>query len=457
MKNLSVVILAAGEGTRMKSAKPKVLHGLAGTPLVRWVLSAVKELKPESIHLVVGHGAAEVRKELSGDGIVFVEQRQRLGSGHALRQAAKHLRSFRGDVLVLCADTPLIRPETLRRLITVHRKEKNAATVLSGRFSNPFGYGRIVRSASGRVKCIVEEKDATPEQKPITEINSGIYCFASPSIWNTVSRIRNMNAKREYYLTDAIAILDAGGRKVGAYSGVTPEEIFGINDRINLAAAEEIVRSRVLAQHMANGVTIPAPQHTYVLPGAKIGRDTVLYPGTVIESGTVIGNNCRIGPYTLVRESRIGDNAEIFFSCLNGATVGDGVRVGPYAHLRPGAVIRKGARVGNFSEVKKSVVGEGSKVNHLSYIGDAYLGRGVNIGAGTITCNFDGVNKNKTFIGDRTFVGSNVNLVAPIKIGADAVLAAGSTFTENVPGGALGIARSRQIHKTRKIRGYNGT
>lgn len=434
----------------MKSARAKVLHPLAGTPLVRWVLSAVKGLKPEHIYMVVGNGAAEVRQALAGEDIVFVEQTQRLGSGHAFRQTARHLRGYRGDIIVLCADTPLVRLETLRRLYAGHRRQGNAATVLSGCFANPFGYGRILRQPSGQVQGIVEEKDASPEQKLITEINSGIYCFSSPVIWQAVSRITNDNAKKEYYLTDVIALLDRRGQKVGAYSGVTAQEILGVNDRANLAAAEEIVRQQVLTRLMAEGVTVVDPQHTYVSPEAKIGRDTVLLPGTVIEGAAIIGADCRIGPYTLVRTSRIADQGEITFSCLTDAVVGKGVKVGPFAHLRPGAVIKAGARVGNFSEVKKSVVGEGSKVNHLSYIGDARLGRNVNIGAGTITCNYNGREKNTTYIGDRSFVGSNVNLVAPIRIGADTVLAAGSTFTEDVPRGALGIARSRQIHKVRK-------
>lgn len=450
MRNLAIVILAAGEGTRMKSDLPKVLHTLAGRPLVEWVLSSVSALRPDKIVMVVGHKGKEVMGALAGKKLSFVEQKQQFGSGHALRQAEKTLKNFRGDVLVLCADTPLIDPSTLKTFIAAHRAEGSAATVLTSRFDNPFGYGRVVRGKHGQLEEIVEEKDATPEERRIKEINSGIYCLKSPGIWKVLGRIKADNRKKEYYLTDAIGILRAEESPVGAYPHVSPREIIGINTRLDLAQAEEIVRQGTLKALMLDGVTVIDPGATYVSIDARIGRDTVLYPGTTIEGKTLIGEGCRIGPSSFVQDSRVGNGTEIRSSFVYESEIGDDVKIGPFAHLRPGAKIEDGARVGNFSEVKNSTVKAGAKVNHLSYIGDAYVGKKANIGAGTITCNYDGVRKNKTYIGDRTFVGSNVNLVAPVSVGPDVVLGAGSTITENVPAASLAIARARQVNKKRK-------
>lgn len=450
MKNVAVLILAAGEGTRMKSERSKVLHEVCGRPMVRWVLSAVRPLKPASIDLIVGHKADQVRAELAQEKISYVTQGQQLGTGHAVRLAGRRLKNFKGDVLVLCADTPLIAADTLQGLLSFHRKRRNAATILSAHFSNPFSYGRIVRLPSGQVTGIVEEKDATPQQRAITEINSGIYCFKSPLIWQALSRVRNDNAKKEYYLTDVIGILDRAGEKVDAFSQVQPDEIMGVNNRRDLSVAEAKMRRAICERHMLEGVTIIDPATTHISAQAQIGRDTVLLPGTIIEGSSHIGAGCLIGPYACIKDSTVADQAEVRLSCVTEAALGTGVKIGPYAHLRPGAVLEAGARVGNFSEVKKSVIGEGAKVNHLSYIGDATIGRKVNIGAGTITCNYDGAHKHRTVIGDRTFVGSNVNLVAPVNIGPDVVLGAGSTITDDVPERSLAIARARQINKERK-------
>ncbi|MHB9154110.1 MAG: bifunctional UDP-N-acetylglucosamine diphosphorylase/glucosamine-1-phosphate N-acetyltransferase GlmU [Endomicrobiales bacterium] len=450
MKNLAVVILAAGEGTRMKSGKPKVLHDLAGRPLVRWVLSSVSALSPEKVCLVVGHKADTVREELSGEKLGFVVQEQQLGSGHALRQAESCLKGFRGDILVLCGDTPLISRGTLRSLVASHRREKNDVTILSAAFENPYGYGRIVRRPSGQVQAIVEEKDATPEQRRIKEINSGIYCFRSPLVWDALRKIRANNRKKEYYLTDAIAIVKAQGGRIGAVSGAVPHEILGVNTRLDLARAEEIVRGRVLEKLMLGGVTITDPRTTYVSADARVGRDTVIYPGTILEGACTVGEGCFLGPASFLRNAHIGNGVEIRSSFVYDSRVSDGVKIGPFSHLRPGSIVEPGARIGNFSEVKNSRIKTGAKVNHLSYIGDSLIGRNANIGAGTITCNFDGVRKNRTIIGDRAFVGSNVNLVAPVTIGADAVLGAGSTITDDVPARGLAIARARQLNKQRK-------
>jgi len=432
MKKLAVVILAAGEGTRMKSALPKVLHTVAGRPMIEWVLAATSWLKPAKIVVVVGNHAQQVKEALGGQPLLICQQKERLGTAHALKQAAKFFLSFRGDVLVICGDTPLVESATLKQLVAAHRAGNNAATVLSAKAINPFSYGRINRSQSGDVVGIVEEKDCTAQQRLISEINSGMYCF-SPLIWQALSKIKNNNAKREYYLTDAISILHAMGKRVDAKMLASMDEIMGINDRINLADAETIARKKTLNALMRAGVTIENPLTTIIGPDITIGADTVIRSGSIITGKCSIGANCEIGPYSVVSDS----------------AVGDGCKVGPFAHLRPGTVLKTGAKVGNFCEVKKSVVGCGSKVNHLSYIGDAVLGSDVNIGAGTITCNYDGKNKFKTTIGDRAFVGSNTNFVAPVTVGAGALIAAGSTITENIPKGMLAIARARQINKKR--------
>ncbi|MGA2090041.1 MAG: bifunctional UDP-N-acetylglucosamine diphosphorylase/glucosamine-1-phosphate N-acetyltransferase GlmU [Endomicrobiales bacterium] len=428
---LAVIILAAGEGTRMKSETAKVVHQVGGRSLVSWVVSAVKGLKPSDVFVIVGHKADQVRHVLSEEKVTFVVQKNQHGSGHAVLQCAPHLRTFCGDILVLCADTPLITTETLRSLLKYHRDSRYAATVLSANFDDPFGYGRIARRVDGSVEAIIEEKDATAEQRKIHEINSGIYCFSSPDVWSALKKITPNNVKKEYYLTDVIEIFNHGGRTVGACSIGVPLEILGVNTRVELALAERYIRSSIVRQHMLNGVTIIDPDHTYISPETRIGRDTVIYPGTVIEGTTVIGEQCVIEPYSVVTQAHLED----------------GVHIGPFAHLRAGSIIKAGGKVGNFSEIKKSVIGPRSKVNHLSYIGDAVLGEDVNVGAGTITCNFDGQRKHQTIIGNRVFVGSNTNLVAPVTIGAEVVIAAGSTITEDVPAQSLAIARARQTNK----------
>jgi bifunctional UDP-N-acetylglucosamine pyrophosphorylase / glucosamine-1-phosphate N-acetyltransferase len=447
VKKLAVVILAAGEGTRMKSSLPKVLHKLAGRPLIKWVMSSVYQLKPQKVVLVVGHEAGRVKKELAGEKVLYAEQKKQFGSGHALHQAARQLKNFKGDILVLCGDAPLIKRDTLRKLVDTHRMNGNAVTVLSSCAPDPFGYGRIVRGAAGEFTAIIEQKDADENEKKINEINSGTYCFSSPMVWKALSRIKPDNNKKEYYLTDAVGILSEMGGSVEAAAEAGFDETLGINTRTELAYAEGVVRQKILAEWMARGVTIIDPANTYISLEASIGRDTVIKPGTVIEGATEIGGNCVLGPWTFISESSIGSGVEIRSSYVYSSLLGDNAKVGPFSHLRPGTKLKAGSRVGNFSEVKNSVIGFGSKVSHLSYIGDAFLGEGVNIGAGTITCNYDGYKKNKTYIGDRSFIGSNTNLVAPVKVGADSLIGAGSTITKNVPSGSLAIARAHQITK----------
>ena len=450
MNNISAVILAAGEGTRMKSSVPKVLHPVCGKPMVSWVLESVGGLKPQGIKLVVGHQADAVKKNVTGGNISFVEQKKQLGSGHALLQAEQKLKHWHGSVLVMCADTPLIKTETLSVLLNFHRREQNAATVLTVINENPFGYGRIIRSPLGQVEKIVEEKDASREIKKIKEVNSGIYCFESPLIWDILKKIKADNAKKEYYLTDAISILNALGKKVGGCSICGTDEVMGVNSRVELARAEAAKRRDILEGFMLAGVTITDPSNTYISSEARIGSDTVILPGTMIEGKSSIGSGCRIGPFTVISDCRLGDSIEARSAYIYGSTIGDGAKIGPFTHIRPGTVIKKNVRVGNFSEIKKSILEDGSKVNHLTYIGDSSIGKSVNIGAGTITCNYDGVKKSRTVIGDGSFIGSNVNFVAPVRIGKDALIAAGSTITEDVPSKALAIARARQVNKLKK-------
>jgi bifunctional UDP-N-acetylglucosamine pyrophosphorylase/glucosamine-1-phosphate N-acetyltransferase len=440
MKKIAVVILAAGEGTRMKSATPKVLHTVAGRPMIEWVVSAVAGLKPAKTFVVLGHGSQQVSDIMRERGVLLAEQKKRLGTAHALQQAAKHLKNFKGEVLVICGDTPLVSGETLEKLVSAHSLAGNAATILSAETTEPFGYGRINRLAGGTVTGIVEEKDCTTQQRAITEINSGIYCFSSPLIWQVLSKIKNKNAKKEYYLTDAIEILRGLGKRVDAKILATIEEIM----------AETFARKKILRALMLGGVTVENPDSTFVGPDVTIGADTVLKSGSVITGECAIGANCEIGPYTSINNTVLGTNCSVVHSFVTDSVLENDVHVGPFAHLRPGTVLKSKSKVGNFSEVKKSVVGYGSKVNHLSYIGDAELGNDVNVGAGTITCNYDGKNKFKTVIHDRAFIGSNTNLVAPVTVGAGALIAAGSTITENIPAGMLALARARQVNKQRK-------
>ncbi len=352
MSKLAVVILAAGEGTRMRSSRSKVLHHLAGKPLVRWVLSAVAETKPSAVTLIVGHKREQVMEELGAEKISFVWQKEQRGSGHALIQAGKQLKNFQGDVLVLCGDTPLIKGDTLRAFIAFHRSHRNDATVLSADFEDPFGYGRIVRFPDGRVQGIVEEKDAVPEQRAIREINSGIYCFKSPLLWKALKKISPNNVKKEYYLTDVIGILNNMKKKTGACNAVTAEEIMGVNTRRDLAAAEAVVRARVLDALMRDGVTIIDPRATYVGADVRVGQDTIIYPGTVIEGRTEIGAGCVIGPSSYILDSRIGDNTEVRASHVIESETAAGIKVGPFSHLRPGSVPAI-AREGQVARPKK--------------------------------------------------------------------------------------------------------
>nr|WP_242952058.1 bifunctional UDP-N-acetylglucosamine diphosphorylase/glucosamine-1-phosphate N-acetyltransferase GlmU [Carboxydocella thermautotrophica] len=430
----------------MKSRLPKVLHPVGGQPMVSHVMAACRTAGAQPVVLVIGHGAEQVQATL-GPEQVYVEQKEQLGTGHAVMQAETVLRDFEGDILVVCGDTPLLRGETLAALAQYHRQQEAVATVLTMTMANPTGYGRIIRDEQGQVAAIVEEKDATPEQKAIREVNSGTYCFQAQALFAALQQITPNNAQGEYYLTDVLAIFRQQGQKVAAWQLSDDTEVMGINDRVALAEANRLFRERINRQQMLAGVTILDPATTYIEAEVKIGADTVIYPNTHLTGKTTIGAGCQIGPDTKIMDSQIGDGVEIQFSVVLQAEIGNDCTIGPFAYLRPGTHLAAGVKVGDFVEIKNAVIGQGSKVPHLSYIGDAEIGSGVNIGAGTITCNYDGYKKSKTIIGDGAFIGSNSNLVAPVTIGAGSLVAAGSTIVKDVPADALGVARAPQKNR----------
>ncbi|MFP3917785.1 bifunctional UDP-N-acetylglucosamine diphosphorylase/glucosamine-1-phosphate N-acetyltransferase GlmU [Lysinibacillus telephonicus] len=446
MTNIFAVILAAGQGTRMKSKLYKVLHPVCGKPMVEHVVDNIQSLNVSRIVTIVGHGAEKVKEQL-GDKSEYVLQAEQLGTAHAVRQAEAILGSLEGTTLVVCGDTPLIRPETLESLFEHHQKQNAKATILTAIAENPTGYGRVIRDANGQVAQIVEQKDASPNQLLVKEINTGTYCFDNKALFEALKLVKNENAQSEYYLPDVIEILQQQGEIVSAFSCDNFDETLGVNDRVALSQAEEIMRARINEMHMRNGVTIINPLTTHISADAVIGRDTIIKPGVIIEGNTVIGEDCIIGPNSNIVSSRIGDRTTVQNSVVTNSIVGEDTSVGPFAHLRPDSELGNHVKIGNFVEVKKSTLGDNSKVSHLSYIGDAEVGSNVNIGCGSITVNYDGKNKHKTIIEDNVFVGCNSNLVAPVKLGAGSFIAAGSTITKEVPEDALAIARARQENK----------
>lgn len=443
MSQIQAVVLAAGKGTRMKSALPKVLHKILGKPMVQFVLDSCCAIGVDKPILVIGHGAQQL-KETIGDQTHYVTQAEQLGTGHAVLQAETLLKDFTGDVLVVCGDTPLLQGNTLAALWEHHRQQKASATVLTAIMANPSGYGRIVRDPENRVCRIVEHKDATDQEKIINEINTGTYCFAAGELLTALHQLTPNNAQGEYYLTDVLEILRQRGKHVEGFITGDAEETMGINDRVQLAAATRKIQDRINLGHMLAGVTLEDPAATYIEPGVIISEDTVIRPNTYLQGKTMIASGCIIGPNTRIVDSRIEEGSEIQFSVVLESTIGKDCTIGPFAYLRPGTVLETKVKVGDFVEIKKSTIGAGSKVPHLSYVGDATVGTGVNIGAGTITCNYDGVHKYPTIIKDSAFIGSNTNLVAPVEVGEGATVAAGSTITCDVPAEALGVARGKQ-------------
>ncbi|WP_209853009.1 bifunctional UDP-N-acetylglucosamine diphosphorylase/glucosamine-1-phosphate N-acetyltransferase GlmU [Paenibacillus sediminis] len=440
------IVLAAGQGKRMKSKLYKVLHSVCGKPMVGHVLDTVKNANCERNIVVVGHGAAAVKSYL-GESAEYVLQEQQLGTGHAVKQAKSLIGNEEGTTVVICGDTPLVTSETLEALIQLHESKGAAATILTATLDNPKGYGRVIRDEDGSVLRIVEQKDCTPDEDAVQEINTGTYCFDNAKLFAALEQLNNNNAQQEYYLTDCIAILRNEGNMVQAYRTADPAESIGVNDRVALAEAERIMRERINLRHMIGGVTFIDPASTYIEAGVTIGSDTIIYPGTVLRGTTTIGTDCEIGPNTEISDSIIHDSATVKYSVLNQAEVGSNTTVGPYAYLRPGAKLGEHVKIGDFVEVKNASIDDGSKVSHLSYIGDAVVGKNVNIGCGAITVNYDGYNKSITEIEDDAFVGSNVNLIAPVKIGKGAYVVAGSTITDSVPENDMAIARQRQENK----------
>ncbi len=407
------VIMAAGKGTRMKTNKSKVVHKIYGKELVKRVVETAQKLNVDDIITVVGYKKEQVQAVL-GDSVKYAIQEEMLGTGHAVLQAEKYLKDKTGKVIILSGDVPILRAETLRKLIEKSIHDKEYATVLTAKYDNPTGYGRILRDIGGSVKAIVEEKDATPAQRAIKEINAGVYCFDIQELLKALKELKPDNAQGEYYLPDAIRIMNDKGLKTGAIIIEDNTEILGINDRAQLELLTRVLKNRINKEHMANGVTIEDSDNTYIYDDVIIGKDTVIHPNTTIKSGVEIGEDCEIGPNSYIRE---------------------------------GCKLANNVKIGSFVEIKKAIIGEGTKVPHLSYIGDCEIGEKTNIGCGTITCNYDGFNKSKTIIGSRAFVGSNVNLVAPVEIGDNTFIAAGSTITEDVPSDSLAIARQRQLNK----------
>jgi bifunctional UDP-N-acetylglucosamine pyrophosphorylase / glucosamine-1-phosphate N-acetyltransferase len=443
--NLHVVILAAGKGTRMKSARPKVLHRVAGRPMIEHVLARSAALAPRSTTVVVGHQADALRSALSRHtGLTVVVQEPQLGTAHALLTTASTLSAATGTLVLLSGDVPLLSTNTLQTLVDTHVGTGAAATVVTAVVNDPRGYGRIVRSGE-QIARIVEDKDAAPAERGIKEVNSGIYAFAIDGLFDALRGIAAENTQREYYLPDLVAIYRRRGLGVATVTVSNPDEIRGINSRVELAAVSRIVRHDKTTELMAAGVTIEDPATAYIDGDVTIGPDTILHPGVSLEGQTTIGSGCEIHSGVRIVDSHVGDRVTILNHCvITNARVADEVTVGPFAHVRNEADLRTGSRVGNFVELKKTVLGAGSKSMHLAYLGDATIGANVNIGAGTITCNYDGVNKNQTVIEDGAFIGSDSQLIAPITVGRDAYIGTGTTVRENVPAGALAVSAGRQ-------------
>jgi bifunctional UDP-N-acetylglucosamine pyrophosphorylase / glucosamine-1-phosphate N-acetyltransferase len=447
-EGFSILILGAGKATRFKSEYPKLLHALAGRLMGEYVLRAATEAGAERIYLIIGHKAEEMRKAFARPGLEFIEQKEQLGTGHAVMVARPELEQCPcGAVVALVGDVPLLKAETLRALVANHGKERAACTILSMRVDNPTGYGRIVRAAGKRVRAIVEEKDANAAQKKIREVNTGILCFSRQPLLAHLGELTPANAQKEYLLTDLVEIFNRHRLKVGAFE-VPAAEAMGINDRPQLAEVGKMLRRRKAIALMKDGVTLTDPEATYIDMDVEVGPDTVIEPGVSLRGHTRLGSGCHLEPHSTITDSSLADGVTVRQSCvITDSEVGAGVAIGPFAHLRMGAAIAAGARIGNFVEIKKSTIGAGAKAQHLTYLGDATVGARANIGAGTITCNYDGINKHPTTIEDEVFIGSGNMLVAPVRIGKGSYTAAGSTITEDVPPESLAIGRARQVNK----------
>lgn len=446
MNKRYAVILAAGQGTRMKSKLYKVLHPVAGKPMVQHVVNQLQKVKLDKMVTIVGFGAEKVKEKIGGQS-EFVTQEEQLGTGHAVIQAEELLKDAEGTTIVACGDTPLIKGETFQALFEHHESLGASATILTAKADDPTGYGRVIRTETNEVSRIVEHKDANEGELLVSEINTGTYCFDNKSLFAALKEVSNDNAQGEYYLPDVIEILREKGKLVTAFMTSDFDETMGINDRVALAQAEKVMRERINEGHMRNGVSILDPQNTYIEPDVIIGQDAVIHPGTVLRGNTVIQADAVIGPNSEITNCHIGEGTVVNNSVACDSKIGDRVKIGPFAHIRPESTIGNDAKLGNFVEIKKTSLGDNSKVSHLSYIGDAEVGSNVNVGCGTITVNYDGKNKFLTTIEDDAFIGCNSNLIAPVTVGKGSYVAAGSTITKDVPPEALSVARARQTNK----------
>jgi len=445
MSAIHVVVLAAGKGTRMKSARPKVLHRLGGRPMIEHVLATARALRPQTLTVVVGHEAVQIQHELAGqDGLTFVVQEPQLGTAHALQVCEPVLREARGALVLLSGDVPHLRVETLQRLVAHHQQTSAAVTVLTAVTDDPYGYGRIVRVGEG-IARIVEERDATPAERAISEINGGIYVFDLDGLFDVLREIAPDNAQREHYLPDIVQLCRRRGRQVETMTVTDRKEIQGINSRSELAASQRVMRARKNAQLMADGVTLDDPDTTYIDDTVQVGADTVIHPGVFLEGHTVIGSACVIHSGVRLVNATIGDRTQLFnHSVITNVTIGSDASIGPFAHVHKESAIASSTKVGNFVEVKNTKLGAGSKAAHLAYLGDGVIGSNVNIGAGTITCNYDGQSKSTTTIEDGAFIGSDTQLIAPVRVGRDAYVGTGTTVREDVPPGALAVSAGKQ-------------
>ncbi|MCZ0718031.1 bifunctional UDP-N-acetylglucosamine diphosphorylase/glucosamine-1-phosphate N-acetyltransferase GlmU [Aerococcus kribbianus] len=446
MSNRNAIILAAGKGTRMKSKLYKVLHQVAGKAMVDHVLTTISQAGFDNVISIVGYGAEEVKSVL-GERSDYCLQAEQLGTGHAVLQAEDKLKDKDGVTLVICGDTPLLTAETIKELVARHEEEEAKATVLTAFAQDPTAYGRVLRDEQGFVQKIVEEKDANEAEKAVQEINTGTYVFDNKALFDALHQVGNDNAQGEYYLPDVISILQNQGQRISAYQMADLDESLGVNDRVALAKASQLFFRRNNIKHMRNGVTIVDPDNTYIEADVEIGPDTIIEPNVHLKGQTVLGSNVYIASGSVIIDSQIGDGVKVRSSEIEASKIAEGADVGPNAHLRPKSEIGPHAHIGNFVETKNARIGQGTKVGHLTYIGDAELGKNINVSCGVIFANYDGANKAKTVVGDNSFIGSNVNLVAPVSVADNAFIAAGSTINKDVPSQAMAIARARQENK----------
>ncbi len=436
------LILAAGQGTRIKSDLPKVLHKVCGKEMVNHVIDTLRKADIADINVIIGKGSELVKEKTSSREVSYSLQSEQLGTGHAVKCAIDFLKDKKGTVAIFCGDAPLIKGETIVSLFEEHNSNNNTATLLTSILDDATGYGRIIRDGNEVLK-IVEHKDCNEEELKVTEMNAGVYCFDIEKLLEALNKLSNNNSQGEYYLTDVIGILKSQGEKVGAVV-VDFEETLGVNSRAQLAQVEAILRKRINAKHMDNGVTLIDPNNTYIGADVVIGKDTIVYPGNVLEGNTIIGERCILYPNSRINNSTIENDVEVQSSVILDSKVGDNTTVGPFAYIRPDSVIGSHVRIGDFVEIKKSTIGNNTKVSHLTYVGDAEVGENCNFGCGTVTVNYDGKNKNKTIIGNNSFIGCNTNLISPVKVEDNTYIAAGSTITDDVKSGELAVARAKQ-------------